>query len=115
MGPSNPVVSPGHKASAVNSGCELFAEGMTVREVATTLRISKSEAGRLRIRAFNDGLLDQNRELNNDKKSNETIQCLGSGPTYITTMMTSTRSATATQLVLNDIEIGSPLEGRRLT
>ena len=36
---------------------ELFADGMTVREVAATLRISKSEAGRLRIRALEDGLL----------------------------------------------------------
>jgi putative DNA primase/helicase len=36
---------------------ELFGEGMTVREVASTLRISKSEAGRLRIRAIEDGLL----------------------------------------------------------
>jgi putative DNA primase/helicase len=36
---------------------ELFADGMTVREVAATLRISKSEAGRLRIRASEDGLL----------------------------------------------------------
>jgi putative DNA primase/helicase len=36
---------------------ELFGEGLTVREVATTLRISKSEAGRLRIRAAEDGLL----------------------------------------------------------
>jgi hypothetical protein len=36
---------------------ELFSEGMTVREVATLLRISKSEAGRLRIRAIEDGLL----------------------------------------------------------
>ena len=36
---------------------ELFSEGMTVREVAATLRISKSEAGRLRIRAIEDGLL----------------------------------------------------------
>src|SRR5436190_2429312 len=45
---------------------ELFADGLTVREVATTLRISKSEAGRLRIRAFNDGLLtsDESPELN---------------------------------------------------
>ena len=31
---------------------ELFGEGMTVREVAATLRMSKSEAGRLRIRAI---------------------------------------------------------------
>jgi putative DNA primase/helicase len=36
---------------------ELFSEGMTVRGVAATLRISKSEAGRLRIRAIQDGLL----------------------------------------------------------
>ena len=36
---------------------ELFADGMTVRQVAATLRISKSEAGRLRIRASEDGLL----------------------------------------------------------
>lgn len=36
---------------------ELFAEGLTVREVATTLRISKSEAGRLRLRALADGIL----------------------------------------------------------
>jgi hypothetical protein len=36
---------------------ELFAEGLKVREVAATLRISKSEAGRLRIRAIEDGLL----------------------------------------------------------
>jgi hypothetical protein len=36
---------------------ELFAEGLTVREVAATLRISKSEAGRLRLRALADGIL----------------------------------------------------------
>jgi putative DNA primase/helicase len=36
---------------------ELFGEGMTVREVAATLRISKSEAGRLRVHASEDGLL----------------------------------------------------------
>ena len=36
---------------------ELFSDGMTVREVAATLRISKSEAGRLRVRAVEDGLL----------------------------------------------------------
>jgi putative DNA primase/helicase len=36
---------------------ELFGEGLTVREVAATLHISKSEAGRLRIRALQDGLL----------------------------------------------------------
>jgi putative DNA primase/helicase len=36
---------------------ELFAEGLTVREVATALRISKSEAGRLRLQALADGIL----------------------------------------------------------
>ena len=36
---------------------ELFAEGLTVREVAATLRISKGEAGRLRLRALADGIL----------------------------------------------------------
>jgi putative DNA primase/helicase len=35
----------------------LFGEGMTVREVAAALRISKSEAGRLRLRALSDGIL----------------------------------------------------------
>jgi putative DNA primase/helicase len=38
---------------------ELFSDGMTVREVAATLRISKSEAGRLRIRASEDKLLSE--------------------------------------------------------
>ena len=36
---------------------ELFSDNLTVREVAATLRISKSGAGRLRIRAIEDGLL----------------------------------------------------------
>jgi putative DNA primase/helicase len=36
---------------------EQFGEGLTVREVAAILRISKSEAGRLRTRAVDDGLL----------------------------------------------------------
>jgi hypothetical protein len=45
------------KPRLLNQAAELFAEGMTVREVAEALRISKSEAGRLRIRAFNDVLL----------------------------------------------------------
>jgi putative DNA primase/helicase len=45
---------------------ELFADGMTVREVAATLRISKSEAGRLRIRAIEDGLLLPTAEVDVD-------------------------------------------------
>jgi putative DNA primase/helicase len=36
---------------------ELFADGMTVREVASALRISKSEAGRLRLRALAESLM----------------------------------------------------------
>jgi putative DNA primase/helicase len=56
---SHEIVPPILKRAA-----ELFAEGYTVREVAATLRISKTEAGRLRIRAFNDGLLTSD-ELNN--------------------------------------------------
>jgi hypothetical protein len=35
----------------------LFQDGLTVREVAATLRISKTEAGRLRLRALSEGLL----------------------------------------------------------
>ena len=44
---------------------ELFAEALTVREVAATLRISKSEAGRLRLRALaeEDLSLEDGREL----------------------------------------------------
>ena len=35
----------------------LFTDGLTVREVAAILRVSKSEAGRLRMKAMDDGLL----------------------------------------------------------
>src|SRR5262245_1156168 len=49
---SRDLVAPILKRAAA-----LFADAMTVREVATTLRISKSEAGRLRARALDDGLL----------------------------------------------------------
>ena len=45
------------KPPLLMQAAELFAEGMTVREVASALRISKSEAGRLRLRALTDGLL----------------------------------------------------------
>jgi putative DNA primase/helicase len=40
----------------------LFADGLTVREVAAILRVSKSEAGRLRMKAMDDGLLSHDRE-----------------------------------------------------
>jgi len=49
---SRDLVAPILKRAAA-----LFADAMTVREVAATLRISKSEAGRLRARALDDGLL----------------------------------------------------------
>ena len=42
---------------------ELFAGGFTVREVAATLRVSKSEAGRLRLRALAEGLVSGEQEL----------------------------------------------------
>jgi putative DNA primase/helicase len=45
------------KSPMLKRAAELFSEGMTVREVAATLRMSKSEAGRLRIRALEDGIL----------------------------------------------------------
>jgi putative DNA primase/helicase len=41
---------------------QLFAEGFTVREVAAILRVSKSEAGRLRMKAMDDGMLSRDRE-----------------------------------------------------
>ena len=49
---SRDLVAPILKRAAA-----LFADAMTVREVAATLRISKSEAGRLRARVLDDGLL----------------------------------------------------------
>jgi hypothetical protein len=36
---------------------QLFKDGLSVREVAATLGISKTEAGRLRLRALDEGLL----------------------------------------------------------
>jgi putative DNA primase/helicase len=48
------------KPPMLMQAAELFREGLTVREVAATLRISKSEAGRLRLRALTDGILVPN-------------------------------------------------------
>jgi putative DNA primase/helicase len=45
------------KPPLLMQAAELFREGMSVRQVAATLRISKSEAGRLRLRALTDGIL----------------------------------------------------------
>jgi putative DNA primase/helicase len=44
-------------APILKRAAQLFSEELTVREVAATLRISKSEAGRLRTRAVDDGML----------------------------------------------------------
>ena len=54
------------KPAMLTQAAELFSEGMTVRQVAALLRISKSEAGRLRLRAVEDGLLlaDEDVRLN---------------------------------------------------
>ncbi len=41
----------------LKQAAELFQDGLSVREVATTLRISKTEAGRLRLRASDAGML----------------------------------------------------------
>jgi hypothetical protein len=46
---------------------ELFEGGATVREVAAMLRISKSEAGRLRLRALADGLLVPDEDLDHQR------------------------------------------------
>jgi putative DNA primase/helicase len=46
------------KPPLLTEAAELFGDGHTVREVAELLGISKSEAGRLRQRAVEEGLLD---------------------------------------------------------
>jgi putative DNA primase/helicase len=48
------------KPALLAQAAELFSEGMSFRQVASVLRISKSEAGRLRIRALEDGILSLN-------------------------------------------------------
>ena len=49
---SRDLVAPILKRAAA-----LFTDGLTVREVAAILRVSKSEAGRLRLKALEEGLL----------------------------------------------------------
>jgi AAA domain len=41
----------------LKQAAQLFKDGLSVREVAGTLRVSKTEAGRLRLRALGEGLL----------------------------------------------------------
>src|SRR6516164_3924170 len=50
------------KPPLLMQAAELFADGLTVREVASALRISKSEAGRLRLRALAENLMSDERE-----------------------------------------------------
>jgi|SRR5581483_515907 len=45
------------RPSILKQATELYEQGLTVRQVAGTLRISKTEAGRLRLRASDTGLL----------------------------------------------------------
>jgi putative DNA primase/helicase len=47
------------KPPLLMQAAELFGDGLTVREVASALRISKSEAGRLRLRALADGIFSE--------------------------------------------------------
>jgi putative DNA primase/helicase len=51
------------KPPLLTKAAELFAEGLTVREVAAILRISKSEAGRLRSRALQERLFSADGDL----------------------------------------------------
>ncbi len=50
------------KPSVFEQAAILFREGSTVRQVKTLLGISHGEAGRLRLRAAAEGLLDAGRE-----------------------------------------------------
>ena len=50
------------KPPLLMQAAELFEEGMTVREIASALRISKSEAGRLRQRALAENLMSDERQ-----------------------------------------------------
>ena len=45
------------KPPVLNRAAELFRDGHTVRQVADLLGVSRSEAGRLRLRATADGIL----------------------------------------------------------
>jgi putative DNA primase/helicase len=51
------------KPPLLMQAAELFGDGLTVREVASALRIGKSEAGRLRLRALAEGLVSGEQEL----------------------------------------------------
>ena len=55
------------KPFLLHRAAELFAEGHTVREVGVGLGISRSEAGRLRLRAAQDGLLGPGGETESEE------------------------------------------------
>ena len=50
------------KPPVLHRAAELFRDGHTVRQVADLLGVSRSEAGRLRLRAAADGLLEPGRK-----------------------------------------------------
>ena len=47
-----------HRLRHLDEAAALFRAGVTVRDVAAQLGIAKSSAGRLRVKAQEDGLLD---------------------------------------------------------
>jgi hypothetical protein len=47
-----------HRVRHLDEAAALFRAGVTVRAVAAQLGIAKSSAGRLRVKAREDGLLD---------------------------------------------------------
>jgi DNA-binding Lrp family transcriptional regulator len=47
------------KPPVLHRAAELFRDGHTVRQVAELLGVSRSEAGRLRVRAAADGIIDR--------------------------------------------------------
>jgi hypothetical protein len=53
------------KPPVFQQAAELFAQGMSVREVRKALGISHGEAGRLRLRAAAEGLLEAQPENEN--------------------------------------------------
>jgi hypothetical protein len=57
---------------------QLFKDGLSVREVAGTLRISKTEAGRLRLRAVADGLLVSGTGALLTRNVNSGVRAMGS-------------------------------------
>jgi putative DNA primase/helicase len=57
---------------------QLFKDGLSVREVAATLRVDKTEAGRLRLRAVSDGLLVSGTGALLPRNVNSRVRAMGS-------------------------------------